>query len=392
MYIPIVVIMLKLKILTIIHKIFRIGLLILLLAITAASAIAQNDYSFFKNYEPFKPDTCRKFHIAIDNVNFFKNNENKLNRQADYTITGTLLRPKAVYYADQRLRLELGGHILKYNGREDYAHITPWFNVHYQPTDKIAVILGNLNADQGHLLPEQLYNPERFYTAIPETGLQARYNTKRFSTDLWIDWQQMILPGDPYKEKFVFGARSNLEILSNNKTLLSFPFTFYGKHEGGTIGTAPGLAKSFITITPGLVFNKIISGSKITDFKFLTSFSLSTYPKDNVIFNQSNGWGFYASGSVNSLFGGLTAAFWHGHLFYTPQGSPIFQNYSGNGSGWLSNHEFIDLKYHYQHQIMKETYFGFMFDYYFDTNRMTAVNSAGLYLVVNLKVVTSRKK
>ena len=108
MYIPIVVIMLKLKILTIIHKIFRIGLLILLLAITAESAIAQNDYSFFKNYEPFKPDTFRKFHIAIDNVNFFKNNENKLNRQADYTITGTLLRPKAVYYADQRLRLEIG--------------------------------------------------------------------------------------------------------------------------------------------------------------------------------------------------------------------------------------------------------------------------------------------
>ena len=52
----------------------------------------------------------------------------------------------------------------------------------------------------------------------------------------------------------------------------------------------------------------------------------------------------------------------------------------------------IDLKYHYQYQIMRDTYFGFMFDYYFDTLRMKAVNSEGLYLVVNFKVLTKRKK
>ncbi|MEI6679724.1 MAG: hypothetical protein WCL21_14015 [Mariniphaga sp.] len=374
------------------QKRFQTSILLIFIVFAGSRAVGQNEYHLFKYYEPFKPDSTGKFYFAVDNVNFFKNNENKLERSADYTITGALLRPKVVYYADPKLRLEFGAHVLKYNGRDDYAHILPWFNVHYQPNDKIVVILGNLDSEQGHLLPEQLYNPELFYTANPEAGLQAKYNSKRFSTDLWIDWQQMILTGDPFKERFAFGARTNLIILNNNGSSLSFPFTFYGLHEGGTIGTAPGLAKSFLTITPGLIFKKNISSEIFTDFGFNTSFSLSTYPKDNVIFKQSGGWGFFASGTVDSKFGALTAAFWHGHLFYTPQGTPIFQNYPGIATNWLTDHKIIDLKYTYQYQIIKNTYFGFMFDYYYDTIRRKAVNSEGLYLIVNLNILTRKGK
>ena len=362
-----------------------------LLVFVALHTTAQNEYHLFKFYEPFMPDSTGKFYIAVDNVNFFKNNENKLERSADYSITGALLRPKAVYFPDPKLRLELGGHVLKYNGRDDYAHISPWFNVHYQPTDKIAFILGNLDADQNHLLPEQLCNSELFYTAKPEAGLQAKYISYRFSTDLWIDWQQMILAGDPYKERFVFGARSNLFLLNKTGTSLSVPLAFYGLHEGGTIGTATGLAKSFITISPGLLFKKNLSGNLLSDLELNTTFSLSTYPKDNVIFKQADGWGLYAGGTIHSTIGGLTFAYWHGHLFYTPQGTPIFQNYPGTGTDWLENHKLIDLKYNYQYQIMKDTFFGFMFDYYYDTIQKEAVNSAGLYLVVNFGVITKRQ-
>ena len=375
-----------------IHKKFTKQALILILVFAGLQATAQNEYSIFKSYERFKPDSTGNFYFGVDNVDFFKNNENKLERSIDYTITGTLFRPKVVYYPDPKLRMELGGHVLKYNGRDDYAHISPWFNVHYQPTDKIAVILGNLNADQNHSLPEQLYNPELFYTATPEAGLQAKYHSTRFSSDLWIDWQQMILPGDPYKERFVFGARTDLAILNENGAELSFPLTMYGLHEGGTIGTAAGLAKSFITVTPGLVFQKRLPGKLFTDWGLNTFFSLSTYPKDDVIFKQADGWGFFVNGTINSTFGGLSAAFWQGHLFYTPQGGPIFQSYTGTGTDWITNHVLIDLKYHYQHLIMKDTFFGFMFDYYYDTIRKVAVNSEGLYLIVNFGVNPKRKK
>jgi len=41
---------------------------------------------------------------------------------------------------------------------------------------------------------------------------------------------------------------------------------------------------------------------------------------------------------------------------------------------------------------MKDTFFGFMFDYYYDTIRKVAVNSEGLYLIVNFGVNPKRKK
>src|ERR1035437_4658103 len=235
-----------------IRKQFMIGLLLLI----GIQAIGQNDYRFFKYYEPFKPDSTGNFYLAVDNVNFFKNNEYKGDLATGYTLTGAWLRPKLVFYPDKKLRMEIGGNVLKYNGRDEYYNLLPWFNVHYQPTEKISVILGNLNSDQNHNLPEFLADPERFLTASPEAGLQSKYNSKRFNADLWIDWQQFIQKGDPFKERFAFGAVTNWKIFENNNSSLSFPFAFYGLHQGGEIDSAPGLAKSFISVTPGLTFNK----------------------------------------------------------------------------------------------------------------------------------------
>ena len=147
--------------------------------------------------------------------------------------------------------MELGGNVLRYNGRNDYTQATPWFNVHFQPTEKLSVILGNLNSDFNHNLPEPLAEPEMYLSSRPEAGIQVRYDSRRFNTDLWIDWQQFIMKGDPFKERFVFGAVTNLKLMDKNFTTLSIPLIFYGMHQGGEIDNAPGLAKSFITLSPG---------------------------------------------------------------------------------------------------------------------------------------------
>ena len=77
--------------------------LFLIMILTGVQATGQNEYNLLKFYEPFKPDSTGTFYIAVDNANFFKNNENKLMRSADYTITGAFFRPKAVYYPDPKL-------------------------------------------------------------------------------------------------------------------------------------------------------------------------------------------------------------------------------------------------------------------------------------------------
>lgn len=365
-----------------------IGLLLLI----SFQTFGQNDYLIFKYYEPFRPDSTGNFYFALDNVNFFKNNEYKGDIATGYTLTGAWLRPKVVFYPDAKLRMEFGGNVLKYNGRDEYYHLLPWFNIHYQPTEKFSLILGNLNSDQNHNLPEFLADPEMFLTSKPEAGLQGKYNSGRFSADLWIDWQQFIVKGDPFKERFAFGAVANWKIFENDNSSLSVPLAFYGKHKGGEIDTAPGLAESYISITPGLSFKKTIADKTVKGWSLNTNFSSSSYPKDDLVTNESKGWGFYANGNIETRFGGLTLAYWYGHQFYTPQGESLYQNLSNTGTTMIPENELINLKYHYFHEIMPNTFFGFVFDYYYDTISKQTMNSEGLYLIVNFAVLASRAK
>ena len=363
-----------------------------MLLLATLQAAGQNDYSFFRYGEPFRPDSTGNFYLALDNVNFFKNNEYKGELATGYTLTGAWLRPKLVYYPDSKLRMEFGGNVLKYNGRDEYYHLSPWFNVHYQPTDRIAIILGNLNADQNHRLPEYLFDPERFLTARPEAGLQARYNSRQLTADLWIDWQQFIVKDDPIKERFAFGAVINWNILEKERTSLSFPVAFYGLHQGGEIDTAPGLAESYITVTPGVSFKKSISDKMFRAWSLNTSFSLSTYPKDDLIFKEAKGWGVYVNGGIDTRLGGATIAYWHGHQFYTPQGGRLFQNLSLTNTQMIPENELLNFKYHFCQPIMPETFFGFVFDYYYDTLNKQTMNCAALYLIVNFGVTPKRLK
>lgn len=363
-----------------------------ILLFISQQVVGQNEYTIFKYYEPFRPDSTGNLYFALDNVNFFKNNEYKGDIAIGYTLTGAWLRPKVVFYPDAKLRMELGGNVLKYNGRDEYYNLLPWFNVHYQPTEKISLILGNLNSDRNHNLPEFLADPEMFLTSKSEAGLQAKYNSKHFSADLWIDWQSFIVEGDPFKERFAFGTVAKWKILENDNTSLSFPLAFYGLHQGGEIDAAPGLAKSYITVTPGLSYKKKISKNFIKEYNLNANYSLSTYPIENFEPAESKGWGFYATSNIDTRFGGLTLAYWHGHKFYTPQGGILYQNASHTGTTMIPENELINLKYHYFHEIMPNTFFGFVFDYYYDTINKQTMNTEGLYLIVNFGVLTRRAK
>ena len=361
-------------------------LLVALMFFISLSLSGQNDYTIFKYSEPFKPDSTGRFYLAIDNVNFFKNNEYNSKVTTGYTLPGAWLRPKLVYYPDKKIRLEFGGHVLKFNGREEYFHLTPWFNVHYQPTDKISVILGNLNSDTNHNLIEPLYETERFLTSKPEAGLQLKYISRNFTTDFWIDWQQYIVHNDPIKEQFAFGTVINQKLIDKNNMVLSLPVSFYGLHRGGEIDTNPDPVKTYITVTPGLSFKKFSLKKIIREWGINSHYSLATYAENIPYYTLKKGWGIYSNVYIDTRYGGLTMAYWHGHHFYTPQGGYLYQCISKTDHTMLANNKLLNLKYHYMHKIMEDTYFGFTYDAYYDTINKKSMSSQGLYLIVNFGV------
>ena len=368
----------------------KLALFIFVLIIGLPS-FSQNAYTFFESYQPFKPSAKGELSFQFDNATFFKNNEYAGNIVDGYTLTGAWIRPKLVYYPDDKLRVELGGNILKYNGREDYT-LVPWFNVHYQPIQRLSIILGNLDNDRNHNLIEPLLEPERYLTAKPEAGLQVKYTAPRFSADAWIDWQQFIERGDPFQERFAFGASANLKLIDKNNTELSFPLTFYGQHMGGEINNSEEPAHSYTTITPGLAFKRLLSGRTLKSWNLNSSYSQCTFPKDNSFFDKSSGWGFYTNGGIDTRFGGVQAAYWHGHYFYTPQGGNIYQNLSQTGNGLIPDNDLFNLKYHLDKVIFPSTHFGFVLDFYYDTINKVSMNSEGVYLVINFGIPLAKVK
>lgn len=368
-------------------------LLLFFILIIRSPLYSQNEYTFFETFQTFKENAKGELSFNFDNTTFFRNDEYSGNIVTGMTLPGAWIRPKLEYYPDDKLRVELGGNVLKYNGREEYYNLTPWFSVIYQPIPRLTLIMGNLNNDRNHDLIEPLLEPERFLTAKPEAGFQVKYNAPKFTTDIWFDWQQFIVQGDPFQERFVFGARTNLKIIDVNNSEFAFPMTFYGQHSGGEITSSTvGLAHSYITMTPGLTFKRKISDNTFKSWSLNSFYSLSTFPLDKSFYNILSGWGFYAFGNLETQLGGLTLAYWHGHNFYTPQGGNLFQNLSQLGNGLITNNDLINVKYHFDKEIFPSTHFGFMLDYYYDPVNHIPSNAEGLYLIINFGIPLKKAK
>jgi hypothetical protein len=368
------------------HSLNRFILFLSVMLCCVGSSFSQNAYTFFESYQPFEFNSAGRIKFQFDNADFFKNNEYSNPVVKGYTLTGAWIRPKFVYYPDNKLRIEMGGNVLKYNGRDEYFNLQPWFSIQYQPLENLSLIMGNLNNNQNHLLPEFLREPELFLTAKPEAGFQVKYQSRIVSADSWVDWQKFILAGDNFKEHFEFGLSSAVTLLRNQRNKISVPFLITASHTGGEIDTNPALARSFLSITSGFSLRHTFYSSFFNAMGSEDYFSLSTQPQDDPVFNKGKGWGTYLTGYLSSRFGVLTASYWHGHNYYVPQGGYLFQNFSQIDNSLIPDNQLLGLKYHFDKEIFPATHFGVMLDLYYDTINQKSMNSEGLYLILNFGV------
>ena len=228
---------------SLIHKLA--GTILLLLFFTAAFSQTVSD--IFISDEPFTPQKSGNLSVAVDNLNFFKNNEYKSNYVEGYTLTGAWIRPKLLFYPDKKFRFELGAQVLTYNGRDEYT-VYPWFAAVYQPKKNITIRMGSLNSDHNHGLSEPVMDSEHYLISKPEAGIQAKYWNSWLKTDFWIDWQKMIFKGDPFKEHFTFGIVTEMNLVDAENIRLSLPLTFNGRHQGGEIDTNPDPVLTHIAV------------------------------------------------------------------------------------------------------------------------------------------------
>lgn len=308
---------------------FKISLTILILNIFAFSqSYSQIDSIFIQDYKIQTSDTGKLF-LQVDNNNFIKNNEYFGPIAEGYTLLGFNITPKFIYAPSTKLKLSFGGNFLTYYGRKNEVEARLLLAFQYKIHKKLDFFLGNIYGTTNHKLIEPLFDFERYLNNNVENGIQFLWNSDRIFADLWLDWEQQILHGDPYQEQFNVGLSSEFLVINREIFQLSIPFQNLIRHEGGQINS--NSSKPLITIFNNATGIKL---SKPLNTNLMKQVNLASYvvsyedlsPTKQQVF--INGMASYTTLDLTTSIFDLNFGYWHGEQYIAPIGNPLFESYS----------------------------------------------------------------
>lgn len=285
-------------------------------------------------------------YLDIYNINFFKNNEFKANKTNGYTLPGFRLIPKLSLVLDNNILIEGGISLLKYWGTNIYPscsymdisyweandyqkgfHLLPYFRAQIKLREGLNLIFGNLYINNSHNLILPLYNPELNLSADPETGVQVLFDSKHFTSDLWLNWQSFIFRTDTHREAFSFGFSSRTNINPDNKFNIYIPIQFLAQHKGGELDhTSPYSQETWSNYASGIGLNYNIN--KIVDIINLESSYTGFIENSGSNSPFDNGMGIYSKLGIEKKGFILDISYWVGENFMSIYGSPNFINAS----------------------------------------------------------------
>lgn len=368
----------------------KIILGILMIMIAFNSNLQAQDFqqfaSFYKNQEDIKSG---QLNFRFESLGFFQNNEYVSDLVDGYTLTGAMFRPKITYSPVAALYIEAGAHIVKYNGKDQLVNAIPWFSARYRFSDRFSVVTGNLDQNNQHGLPEQLWEPERLYTDKPEAGLQFMYSGAKINAQTWVNWEQFIQKNDPYQERFTFGLTSNYRIFQNSRLWVKLPFEVLFYHQGGEINVNPDgprpRVQTHLNFATGLNLEvKLDQKIKTLNLNWhLFGYAAQTHDSNTYPFS----WGRarLIEAKMQTRHSIFSLSHWKAFQFIAPKGRELYQSVSYNNPSLTApDRLFISAKYVWQKDITKGARAAFQFETYLLDAPIGGLSySYGFFLVFN---------
>ncbi|MUP37699.1 hypothetical protein [Labilibaculum euxinus] len=363
----------------------QVFIILLWLLTSQYSLLAQDFNTPFLHYKEFQKADSNKLFLRFENFNFVKNNEYSGTFSNGTTWIGYSATPKLVYYPSSKIRIEAGVRFQQYSGRTNFNETQAIFSVNYQASSKVNLILGGLNQNNNHMLSEPMFEPEKFFTDKAESGIQLLYHTKRLKLDTWINWEQFILKGDPFQEKFTFGISSSYQLNNtSSQNRLSIPVQILFAHRGGEIDSSDESVQTIGNFSSGLDFLRKVENSRFTSWYIR---ALAYYVSDNssvseFLFNK--GHAFYPQIGINTKHSQFRLGYWYAYHFIASRGSELFQSISYSKPGSYQNRrELVTFKYFYERKISKGIHLGGKIDLYYNPVNSNANYATAIYLRIN---------
>ncbi len=318
------------------YVLFRLVNVLLILSVIGTSAQVKND-SLSKN----------TLFFAIENHNFIKNNEYFNNIADGYTLLGSSLHPKLLFYPIPKAKLEFGVFGLTYAGLDTFHKIIPTFSFTYTMKDS-ELIMGTLQSKKSHHLIAPLITFEsQLDERQNENGLQYLVKKKKYTIDTWINWEHFIFKGATKNEEFVMGVSASGKILDTNNWLIQADFQNLFYHRGGQINTNQTQDRVVFTMRNtalGLQLKNSVNGeqSLMLESYFLQNKS-GNIPQEYI---YTSGYAWLANFTYQYKNWKLGFGYWYGNQFVSPKGDDMFQSVS------------VKTDIHYENGILQEVYTG----------------------------------
>ncbi len=361
-------------------KLFNIFLLIL----TGTPLFGQSLSDLNHFYKPIDTSEVKTLNFEFESMSFFHNTEYMGDIVDGYTWTGAWVRPKLSYTFSDKLKVDVGGHFLRYSSRNEYTTVRPWITAEYKMFDQMKVILGNLDENNNHGLIKQLWEPERVMTDAPREGIQFLYNSKFIEINNWTSWEQLILRGDPYQEHFTFGLTGRGQIYSNSMTTVKIPVQLLIYHQGGEIDSSPLGVVTHLNYATGMETNFKVGDHFLKNIDFNMLWVGYLCPDGPAPYGYDKGHGYSVTLAGDTRFGKFSLDYWNAYQFIAPYGKRIYMSVSDRNIA-LSQQDRSQIAFNYmlRQPILKDIEFAFQGEALYDFMTTKFSFAFGYYLVIN---------
>ena len=272
--------------------------------------------------------THHKFAARFYCHTFFKNNEYFGDFVKGYTLTGYHLQPEFSYSPNRKLKVQALWDVLKYHGYDKFSKNKPYFRIVFQPTESFRLICGYLDGNVRHGLIEPIYDPERYLTAEMENGLQINLSRPHYDGELWLNWEKMILWGDPWQERLVVGHLSKFHVADRERFKADILGEFLVAHRGGQIDSCDGQVQSLSNAAAGMDFHWIGNGGCFRQLS-VRAMAVGYHAIDETPdLPWTDGCGTFIKAHLRLADFGLTAGHWFGYQFVNFRGDLLYTGWA----------------------------------------------------------------
>ena len=309
-------------------------------------------------YQPYRVDSAkiRTLGIDVEALAFFKDNEYDGNVQRGYSLPGVRLQPRLTYTPIDEIKLELGLHATIYSGANKYpcyvfhdiatwkgdqyqsgAHLLPFFRATAR-FKSITLAVGDIYGGATHGFVEPMYNPELILTDDPEMGFQMIVDTKRWHSDLWMNWQSYIFKESSHQEAFTVGWTQNINVWKRTKEdrmhSLDIPIQLVIQHRGGEQDNTKMGVQTIANGALGMGYEYKAPGNRIVTGVQAEVMALYCLQQSGNLWPFKNGPALWVKASVDFIRDlRVTAGFFSAKDFCSLYGSQYFGTLSTKRAG-----------------------------------------------------------